>query len=188
MDAPGNGLLLQPIRLEGWEPIFQPQFVFEIKDLHFLCNSRWQRTCWLFQSKADVDLKSWKSQNLYFLTRISNRFYVCGNHTRRGSKTLKVVFMIPRKGASLELSSPRWKKKHQWMLNLKNYIYKTIDVILRASCLLSLYGRGKSGPVKNLSLWILSPREGGRWVPGSIMVLLPSLLPLLAVSFLQSSL
>ena len=64
----------------------------------------------------------------------------------------------------------------------------SIDIILRASCLLSLCGRGKSGLVKNRSLYILSPREGGRWVPGSLMVLLPSLLPLLAVSFLQSPL
>ena len=64
----------------------------------------------------------------------------------------------------------------------------SIDIILRASCLFSLCGRGKSGSVKDRSLYILSPREGGKWVPGSIMVLLPSLLPLLAVSFLQSSL
>ena len=63
----------------------------------------------------------------------------------------------------------------------------SIDIILRASCLVSLCGRGKSGLVKNRSLYILSPREGGRW-GGSLMVLLPSLLPLLAVSFLQSPL
>ena len=53
------------------------------------------------------------------------------------------------------------------MVNLKNYIYIyiyiyiTIDVILRASCLLSLCGRGKTGSAKNRSLYILSPREGG---------------------------
>ena len=40
------------------------------------------------------------------------------------------------------------------MVNLKNYIYITIDVILRASCLLSLCGRGKTGSVKNRSLYI----------------------------------
>ena len=65
----------------------------------------------------------------------------------------------------------------------------SIDIIFRTSCLLSLCGRGKSGSVKNRSLYILSPREGGeggRWVPASLMVLLPSLLSLLAVSFLQS--
>ena len=71
--------------------------------------------------------------------------------------------MIPRKGASLELSSPRWKKKTPVNAKFKKlyiyihiyiyiYIYKTIDVILRASCLLSLCGRGKTGPVKNRSL------------------------------------
>ena len=40
----------------------------------------------------------------------------------------------------------------------------SIDIILRAiCCLLSLCERGK---VKDRSLYILSPREGGRWVPG----------------------
>ena len=62
----------------------------------------------------------------------------------------------------------------------------SIDIILRASCLLSPCGRGKTGSVKDRALYILSPRKGGRWVPGSLMVLLPSFFPLLAVSFLQS--
>ena len=47
----------------------------------------------------------------------------------------------------------------------------SIDIILRAiCCLLSLCGRGK---VKDRSLYILSPREGGRWVPGPLMVFCP---------------
>ena len=50
-------------------------------------------------------------------------------------------------------------------------------MILRASFLLSLCGRGKTGSVKDHSLYILSPK-GGEGVPGSLMVLLPSLLSL----------
>ena len=46
-----------------------------------------------------------------------------------------------------------------WMLRVIGFCY--IDIILRASCLLSLCGRGKSGSVKDRSLYILSPREGG---------------------------
>ena len=30
--------------------IFQPRFVFEMKDPHLLCNSRWRRTWWFFLS------------------------------------------------------------------------------------------------------------------------------------------
>ena len=30
--------------------IFQPRFVFEMKDPHLLCNSRWRRTWWFFFS------------------------------------------------------------------------------------------------------------------------------------------
>ena len=42
--------------------------------------------------------------------------------------------------------------------------WMSIDIILREiCCLLSPCGRGK---VKDRSLYILSPREGGRWVPG----------------------
>ena len=72
--------------------------------------------------------------------------------------------MIPRKGASLELSSPKKKKKKPVNGKFKKiiYIYITIDVIFRASCLLSLCGRGKTGSAKNCSLHILSPRVGGR--------------------------
>ena len=32
------------------KPIFSPLFVFEMKNLHPLCNSRWRRTCYFFFS------------------------------------------------------------------------------------------------------------------------------------------
>ena len=37
---------------------FLPYFVFEIKDLYPLCNSRWRAHVNFFQVKSDVDLKS----------------------------------------------------------------------------------------------------------------------------------
>ena len=37
----------------------------------------------------------------------------------------------------------------------------SIVIILSASCLLSHCGRGKSGSVKDRSLYILSPAKGG---------------------------
>ena len=93
------------------------------------------------------------------------------------------MFTVPRHAsASLEPFGPKLKK-NQWIVNLKitiNEIYKcvSIDMILRASFLLSLCGRGKTGSVKDHSLYILSPKGGGKGVPGSLMVLLPSLLSL----------